>query len=109
MNDMIMKEKLILVLLAGASFALSCGEDPAPSDNPGTGEETAPVTLQLRSETVTKTVLGDEEDGAYRVWWTDGDRICVNGVKSSMLIGAGQKALDGEFTVKGVKPPYHVV
>ncbi len=109
MNDLAMKEKVIPVLLAGALLALSCGEDPAPTDNTDTGEQTAPVTLQLSSEAVTRTVLGDEEDGVYHVWWTDGDRICVNGVKSSMLIGAGEKALSGEFTVEGVKPPYHVV
>ena len=104
-----MKSELLLPVI-GLLLLASCGKDPG-SDNKKEQEEqpAAPVTLQLSSEIATRTVLGDKVGAVYQVYWTDGDRICVNGVKSSALIGVEEKAVKGDFTVSGVKAPYHVV
>ena len=104
-----MNSKRILLLVTASLVLASCKETLPDSDGNGGEEKLPPVALQLSSEPVSRTVLGDEEGGVYRVWWSDGDRVCVNGVKSSMLIGAGEKAAKAEFKLEGVKAPYHVV
>lgn len=103
-----MKANIILFSTA-AFFLAGCYPENGPS-NPSEKEEEQipPVTLELSSTLETKTVLGEMEGGVYRVYWSEGDRVCVNGEKSSALLGLDGPAANGSFTVSGVKPPYHV-
>ncbi|MDY3784073.1 MAG: hypothetical protein SOZ66_07530 [Candidatus Cryptobacteroides sp.] len=89
----------------------SCQEKiDAPGTNPPEEEtKLPPVSLNLTSSVSTRTVLGEESGGRYPVYWSDGDRICVNGVKSSTSYGLGPGCTDAEFVVEGVTAPYHIV
>lgn len=98
-----------LTFLAGiTAFAVSCIEN-TPQD-PGPEPVVPPVTLDLYSSLSSKTVLGEEvSTGNWSVYWTDGDRVCVNGVKSSTLFDIPAKTSNADFTVSGVSAPYYIV
>lgn len=105
-----MKINKLLFPLTGMLLLASCQEKPAPQPGPGPEEENDPVVLELVSTFGdTKTVLGQENAGVYPVYWTDGDRVCVNGVKSSTVYGLGSEAEKADFEVKGVTAPYHII
>ena len=102
---------IIPVLAALVLLGLSCSEKP---DSGQGGEPDQPsaeaVTLSLSSTfEESKTILGELEEGIYRVYWSDGDRICVNGKKSSTLYGIEQGTSTADFSVEGVSAPYNVV
>ena len=100
----------ITLLAAVTLLASSCrGKQP---DGPGEGPEpeVQTTTLSLSSCFTPKTVLGELTDGGvYRVYWSDGDRICVNGKKSSTLYGLEEGISEAEFSVTDVNAPYSVV
>lgn len=107
------KSRMISLAMVSAALlgAAACREKPGPEPGPVPPDPkpVEPVTLTLSSELDTKTVLGDLVGGKYQVYWSDGDRICVNGVKSSTLYGIEPGTVEADFTVEGVKPPYHIV
>lgn len=103
-----MKKKLSLIFLA--AVALACRQvSPEVVPDPGTEPALPPVTLELSSSFASKTTLGTLTGDVYPVYWSNGDRICVNGVKSSTLYGLPEKTVNARFTVEGVKAPYHIV
>lgn len=58
----------------------------------------------------TRTHLGDKVDGAYKVYWSDGDRININGYDSAPLSGIGDESSSAVFTFDGLlSEPYDVV
>ena len=64
----------------------------------------------------TRTWLDSEnpvhiEDGVkYSVYWSNGDRINVNGqVSSPLSVEAGEKVSEAEFALKSVQVPYNVI
>lgn len=94
-----------------AAFLCACqGLNPT---GPGTGGEPdkplPPVTLELSSSFSSRTTMGPLQGDIYPVYWSNGDRICVNGVKSSTLYGLEAQATRATFTVEGVSAPYHIV
>lgn len=97
--------------LAFVLALVSCQSKDDPKPDPKPDPIAEPVTLSLSSgfRDQTKTVLGELSGGVYPVYWTDGDRICVNGVKSSTAYGLEDKCVNADFTVEGVKAPYHIV
>ena len=90
-------------------FAACEGKEEKGGGSGGEGEDIEPVTFSVSSSIETRTVLGDKQDGVYRVFWRDGDRICVNGVKSNALHGIADSTVSASFTVSGVTPPYSLV
>ena len=57
-----------------------------------------------------KTCLGESVDGKRSVYWTDGDRLCVNGVASEALSGVAEGASSAEFTFNGIlNAPYNIL
>lgn len=119
------------VILALATAVLSC----ARLDGPGNGNSVLAgqndgsiVTIAVStnpaaaagvpknyssngSAATTRTSLGQSEvNGVYPVWWSDGDRISVNGIESSPLsIAPSQKTSTASFQVRNVSAPYYVV
>lgn len=58
----------------------------------------------------TKTMLGDVDGYKVPVYWSQGDRINVNGVTSSPLnVGDGQRLSKAEFLLNNVALPYTVI
>lgn len=107
-----MKKFYLIPVLATLVFlGTSCSgkPDPGQGGDPDQPSEGA-VTLSLSSTfEESKTILGELKDGIYRIYWSDGDRICVNGKKSSTLYGIEQGISTASFSVEGVSAPYNVV
>jgi len=106
-----MKYNYWVILLLFALTSCLSKENPQPGpDNPDP-EPTPPVTLKLSSSfgKQTKTTLGALKDGVFPVYWTDGDRICVNGVKSSTLYNIEPETTTASFIVQGPVAPYHII
>ena len=86
-------------------LAISCSlEEEFPADDK-MSERSIRISVASAG---TKTVLGEESDGKIPVYWSEGDRIAVNGVSSSPL-GEASMASVADFKVRNVSPPYHVI
>lgn len=89
------------------SLALACAREtiePGPdSPSPGT------VTLQVRLDGTSKTVLGDKTGAQYAVNWAEGDCISVNGKGSRALTAAQAGGTSASFTVSDVTAPYTII
>ena len=96
--------KLFLAAASGV-FALSCVTD-ATSDlavKHGDGPTTE-ITLSLEES---RTQLGEEADGVYPLYWSEGDAISANGVASNALTAQQAGSAVAGFVVSGeLKPPY---
>lgn len=94
-----------------AAMLCACqGLQPAgPGTDPQPEPPLPPVTLELGSSFDSRTTLGPLQGNVYPVYWSNGDRICVNGVKSSTLYGLEAQVTRAFFTVEGVSAPYHIV
>ena len=91
---------------------LSCHE--MPYEEGSSDEVTILKAAVARCET--RTWLDNasgvpSEEGVYTpVYWSDGDRISVNGqVSSPLSVGAGEKLAEAEFALKTVSAPYKVI
>ena len=105
-----MKRTLILI---SALLAASCRQGflAEPVD-----AVLAEGELTLRTEIVpvqegTRTWLDSESGGSpLRVYWSDGDRINVNGqVSSALAVTPGEKVSDADFSLRSVEAPFRVV
>lgn len=105
-----MKNKLLIIT---ALLAASCQQGLEPeSDNAILGGR----DLVLRTEIVpvqegTRTWLDSESGGSpLRVYWSDGDRINVNGQSSAALaVAPGEKKSAADFSLRSVETPFRVV
>ncbi len=58
----------------------------------------------------TRTSLGESVDGSRKVYWSNGDRIAVNGTASSALENVAEQSTSAEFVFDGVLSlPYKAV
>ena len=98
--------KLFLAVASGV-FALSCVTD-ATSDlvvKHGDGPTTE-ITLSLEES---RTQLGEEADGVYPLYWSEGDKISVNGVESAEAAISNSNPSSATFTVQGeLTTPYQI-
>ena len=70
------------------------------------GEKTV-LTVGLEEA---KTVMGEASQGVRNVYWTDGDRLSLNGTASEPLSGVGEEQASAVFTFPGVlNPPYKLL
>lgn len=104
-------------LLAGAIpavflVAISCSREmpfTEPVDNLSS-EKTISISLPDQSNVMTRTFLDITSGATFPVYWSDGDAVSVNGVKSSPLsIPEGAKVSKAEFQVTNIEPPYQVI
>ncbi len=93
-----------LFTLFCAALLCACGMD-ALQDSPGTGK-----TVLSVSTPSTRTVLGDESAGTRQIFWSDGDRLAVNGTMSDELSGIAAGCTNAEFTFgETLSAPYDAV
>ena len=99
--------KLLFVLLPLALFA-ACDKTAETAVPAGDGATKLKAGI---TATFTRTWLDSESGGtALRVYWSDGDRVNVNGQNSAPIsVADGQKASDAEFLLRSVIPPYNVI
>ena len=65
------------------------------------------IALSLESS---RTQLGEKADGVYPLYWSEGDKISVNGVASESLSASDEGKANATFVVNGtVAYPYNIV
>lgn len=101
------------VVLAAAGCAKEIeGELQAPEqpeDNAGTMVIGAELSDSPDADDVTKTLISDNGDKSYSVFWTDGDQILVNGKTSNSISIDPDNKKCASFTLGVVDAPYCAV
>ena len=65
------------------------------------------LTLSLEES---RTQLGEKVDGVYPLYWSEGDKIAVNGVVSEALAASAEGKASATFTINGTLTyPYSIV
>ena len=96
--------KIFVAVLAGA-FALSCATDL--TEDLGVkvdGGQTTEITLSLEES---RTQLGEKAGNLYPLYWSEGDKISVNGVESAEAAISSSNPATATFTIDGsLATPY---
>ena len=100
-----MKNLSKLLLAVAALFAYSCTTDATDNLGIETGSSEA-TTIELSLEE-SRTQLGVKGEDFYPLYWSEGDKISVNGVASSALTAEEAGSTKASFTIAGVlQTPY---
>ena len=83
-------KRLYILAFASLSLLVSCHQEP----NPGV-EPTAVINVSAQP---TKTALGAASGNTRPVYWTDGDRLSLNGTASEPLSGLAADAATASFS-----------
>ncbi|MCR5018778.1 MAG: hypothetical protein K6A64_08285, partial [Bacteroidales bacterium] len=104
-----MKTRYYILSLAAVALLASCAKEmPAPVDNPG--EDLIKTYLTVGIDQETKTQLGDDGSKTHKVYWSNGDKIAVNGIASDALDGLSGTEQKTTFSFSGtLTTPYNVV
>ena len=104
---------VVAVVLAAAGCAKEIeGEIQAPEqpeDNVGTMVIGAELSDSPDADDVTKTLISDNGDKTYSVFWADGDQILVNGETSTNIDIDPDNTKSASFTLPVVDAPYCAV
>ena len=105
-----MKIQNMTAFLLAAVALCSCGREELPERT----DEAADVVLHAGLVSVqTRTWLdseGSKDNPTKKVYWSDGDKINVNGqVSSSVTVTEGEKVSDADFHLRSVDGPYNVI
>ena len=87
----------------------SCAKEmQEPVENPADANQVKTVlTVGIEQ---TKTTMGASESGNRKVYWSNGDKIAVNGTASDALAGIGDAVQTTKFTFTGsLSTPYNVL
>ena len=101
-----MKHLSKILLAVVALFAYSCVTDTTEDlgVQVGGGQNATEITLSLEES---RTQLGEEVDGFYPLYWSEGDAISVNGTASAALSSAQAGSAAATFVVDGtLATPY---
>ncbi len=97
----------ITTVLALLVIIQSCNRESIREESPGDGQVGIKASIAATS---TKTWLDSEGAGpVLKVYWSDGDRINVNGQNSAPLSIADEKVSDAEFKLRSVIAPYNII
>ena len=105
----ILKSAFLLAMIGG--FSTACTVDPVPSDPKNDPESTGLVLGVSLTEAQTKTSLGaDDGEGNFKVLWSKGDQISVNGILSNAVSDEDHGKTQVRFRVEGnLAAPYKVL
>ena len=99
-----MKKNLLLISALLSMLFVGCQTDMIDSTIDGDGS----ITLTV-STAVTRTSLGEKTGDVYPVYWSEGDKISVNGVQSEEAVIKAEDASTAQFTIdSSVKYPYNI-
>lgn len=103
-----MKPIYTILVAIFALLASSCTTD-ATIDSPIDIENGEQTTLTLSLEE-SRTQLGEKAGDLYPLYWSEGDKIAVNGVASAPLAAESDGSSTAVFTIDGVVDyPYNIV
>ena len=94
-----MKNLTKIFMAVVALFAVSCVTDTTDDLGVNLGEGQTTISLSLEE---TKTHLGTEVDGEYPLYWSEGDKIAVNGVTSNALPASAHGQQSATFKIGGL-------
>ena len=107
----IMKGFQRLLMLVVGFFAVGCQTDNI-ADNAvdtaaGVSRETTTLTISISQ---TRTSLGEKVGDTYPVYWSEGDRIVVNGLLSNEaeIDAENVSRANFEFAKESISYPYHI-
>jgi hypothetical protein len=98
-----MKKFTKIVVFATALFAFACTTDTTQDLNIGLKGQTT-LTLSLEAS---RTQLGQAVEGLYPLYWSDGDKISINGIESNEAAINSANRSNASFTISEVvETPY---
>ena len=104
------KMNYIFNLMAGAVFLLSayaCSREEIDAPAP---EKPAAKTEFRLGIADTKTSLGESEEGHRKVYWSNGDKVAINGIDSDELTEVGEAISSAVFTFdEAPTAPFNVI
>ena len=89
-----MKARIFLMFAAAAALLAGCAKEAVAPEAAPQGKITIPVGISP----MVKTHLGALEGTSHKVYWSNGDKIAVNGVVSDALAGLEDDVQSAEFT-----------
>lgn len=96
----------LFVAVAVLFVGFSCTTDATEDLGVAVGGQTE-IALSLESS---RTQLGEKADGVYPLYWSEGDKIAVNGVASNEVPAEAVGLSSATFVVNGVVAhPYNIV
>ena len=99
-----MKKSLLSIFATLSMVLVGCQTDPIDSAIGSDGS-----TILTVSTAVTRTSLGEKAGDVYPVYWSEGDKILVNGVQSEEAVIKAEDASTAQFTIdSSVKYPYNI-
>jgi hypothetical protein len=105
-----MKTRYFLLLAAMGLLASCAKEMQEPIESPVSDADQIKTVLTVGIDTETKTTLGAGVGGTHKVYWSNGDKIAVNGTASDALSGLGDDVVSTKFTFSGsLTTPYKVL
>ena len=105
MKKNILKSAFLLAIIGG--FAAGCAVEPVPTQPEETPTATYLELCASLPDVQTKTSLGAEPD--FKVLWSKGDQISVNGVLSNAVAEEDHNKPEVRFRFAGVSAPYKVL
>ena len=104
-----MKKLSILTALSiGGLLMASCGlQEPVGGPQPDEGTKISATLVSVQSKTWLDYASGGSP---LKVYWSDGDKLNVNGQTSLPLsIAAGEKISDADFLLSNIQAPYRAI
>ena len=102
-----MKRLTKLLSAAVALFACACATDATDDLGITLGGQTTEVAISLEES---RTQLGEKVDGVYKLYWSEGDQIAINGIASDALKAEQSGGGNAQFTFAGtVDYPYNIL
>ena len=98
-----MKTLTRIFMAVAALFAFSCTTDVTEDLGVqlGSGEGKTVISISLEES---RTQLGEKADGLYPLYWSEGDKISVNGVESGEAQISAENAAYASFAVAASAP-----
>lgn len=97
-----MKKFTKILMAVAAVFAVSCTTDVTEDLGVQLGNEgQTTITLSLEAS---RTQLGEKAGDLYPLYWSEGDKISVNGVESSEAVISADNAANASFSVAASTP-----
>ena len=93
-----MKTRFYIILAAAAVLLAGCAKEIAAPEAAPEAVPQGKITIPIGINPVSKTHLGPLEGTSHKVYWSNGDKIAVNGVESEALAGLEGDVQSAEFT-----------
>ena len=93
-----MKTSRLLIIVLATLF-IGCQHDAPINENPIGGDSNSLLTLTTAP--TSRTSLGNKVGDTYPVYWSEGDRVSVNGIVSEEAVINPQNRASAHFSING--------